>query len=117
MARNINDYGLTSANYKTFNNMTHGGTAYGTTIVSGGGKFLGIMVCTASSGLGSTGSPWITLYDATQNTGGTQSLGSTIYNTFTSVAGTFYHLGAPIQFENGLYVYSGGSLKCTISYY
>lgn len=98
-----NDYGLNYANYLKITYSA--GTGFTTLVKTGVGKLAGIMVCTAAS------TPTLTVYD------GINTSGTVIIPTFTPVAGTMYKFGAPILFETGLYLYSGGSVVGTVAYY
>ena len=117
MSRYSQDYGLKYAQYASFDYRTATGSCYGTVMVTGPGKFVGLMVSSISNGLGSTGSPWVALYDSLNDTGGWQSGGSTIMAIFKATAGTMYSFGAPVYFQTGLYLFSGGSLTASIAYY
>lgn len=69
-----------------------------TTIYTGDGNILGVWVSSAS------GSPTIKVQDGS----------STMANTFTPVAATWYPL--PFRFRTSLIVTIGGTVDCTVSW-
>jgi len=105
MSLTSNDNGL---NYANFLGITYsGGTGISVCVKSGSGKLASIMVCSATT------TPTLKLIDGITLGSG----GSVIMPVFTPVSGTNYWFGAPILFQNGLYLESGGSVIGTVAYF
>ena len=104
MAITTDNFGQPAALYESLTYSS--GTGISVSIKTGPGRLVGIMVSAASGTILS-----LSVYDSLT------ASGSAIMPTFTPVAGTIYRFGMPVLFKNGLYIYSGGSVVGTVTYY